>query len=120
MSVSSLRASRAKRVSRLPNEQKHSNVAKTVVLATALSGLVGFAIHGVWITSILVLAVGLGYVVADSRLDRIAGVNRRHDGHPHGRARTGSCPQPDTLPPTIRSGRSQPDSRLADSSIRSG
>jgi general stress protein CsbA len=33
-------------------------------------GLVGFAFHTLWIVSIIVLALGLGYVVANVRQDR--------------------------------------------------
>jgi hypothetical protein len=42
------------------------------VLCLALfCGLVGFAVHFLWIVSILVMALGLGFIVADSRRDRI-------------------------------------------------
>jgi cytochrome c-type biogenesis protein CcmH/NrfF len=41
------------------------------VLSVAfLAGLVGFAIHVLWIVAIVVLALGLGYVVANARQDR--------------------------------------------------
>jgi hypothetical protein len=42
-----------------------------VVLAgSLLFGLVGFAFHTLWIVSIIMLALGLGYVVANVRQDR--------------------------------------------------
>ena len=48
-----------------------------VVLSVALlAGLVGFAIHVLWIASIVVLALGLGYVVANARQDRREAIDR--------------------------------------------
>jgi fatty acid desaturase len=48
-----------------------------VLFAALLLGLVGLAIHFLWIVVILVMALGLGYAIANSRLDRIDVVNRR-------------------------------------------
>ena len=48
-----------------------------VLFAALLLGLVGLAVHFLWIVVILVMAIGLGYAIANSRLDRIDVVNRR-------------------------------------------
>jgi hypothetical protein len=43
-----------------------------VVLSLALFfGLIGLAVHFLWIVAIIVMALGLGFIVADSRRDRI-------------------------------------------------
>lgn len=42
-----------------------------VVLAIALlGGIAGFVFHTLWVASIVVLALGLGYVVANLRQER--------------------------------------------------
>jgi general stress protein CsbA len=49
-----------------------------VVLSIALLfGLIGFAFHTLWIIAIVVLALGLGYVVANARQDRRDVVDHR-------------------------------------------
>jgi cytochrome c-type biogenesis protein CcmH/NrfF len=49
-----------------------------VVLSTALlCGLVGFASHTLWVVSVVMLALGLGYVVATTRQDRREVVEQR-------------------------------------------
>jgi cytochrome c-type biogenesis protein CcmH/NrfF len=48
-----------------------------VILSVALlAGLVGFAVHVLWIASIVVLGLGLGYVVANARQDRREAIDR--------------------------------------------
>jgi Flp pilus assembly protein TadB len=50
------------------------------VLCIALVlGLIGFAVHVLWIVAIIVMALGLGFAVANRRQDRIDVVNRRAD-----------------------------------------
>jgi general stress protein CsbA len=61
----------SRRISSLLADRRVSGVAMLVVLAAGLLfGLVGFAFHTLWLVSIIVLALGLGYVVANVRQDR--------------------------------------------------
>jgi general stress protein CsbA len=65
------KAQDSRRISSLLADRRVSGVAMAVVLtASLLFGLVGFAFHTLWIVSIVVLALGLGYVVANLRQDR--------------------------------------------------
>ncbi len=41
-----------------------------VLSAALLFGLIGFALHTLWVVAIVVLALGLGYVAANARQDR--------------------------------------------------
>jgi hypothetical protein len=72
------RSPEARRISSLLVERRVSSTAMVAVLSLALLfGLVGFAVHTLWIVAILVLALGLGYVVANARQDSREAVNRR-------------------------------------------
>ena len=72
------RSSDARRISSLLVERRVSSTAMAGVLSVALLfGLVGFALHMLWVVAILVLALGLGYVVANARQDRRDVVDRR-------------------------------------------
>ena len=48
-----------------------------VLCAALFFGLIGLALHFFWVVAIIVLALGLGYTVANSRRDRIDVVNQR-------------------------------------------
>ena len=48
-----------------------------VLSVALLFGLVGFAFHTLWIVAIVVLALGLGYVVANASQERREAVERR-------------------------------------------
>jgi Flp pilus assembly protein TadB len=51
-----------------------------VVLSAALIlGLIGFAVHALWVVAVIVIALGLGYTVANSRRDRTDAVNQRQE-----------------------------------------
>ena len=51
-----------------------------IILSVALlAGLVGFAVHVLWIVAIVVLALGLGYVVANARQDRREAIDRHRE-----------------------------------------
>lgn len=65
------RSPEARRISSLLAERRVSSTSMVAVLASALVfGLLGFAFYMLWIVSVLVLALGLGYVVANARQDR--------------------------------------------------
>lgn len=54
------------------------------VLCIALFfGLIGLAVHFLWIVAIIVMALGLGYTVANSRRDHIDAVNHQAEGQPN-------------------------------------
>ena len=66
------------RLGRLLNQKKGPDAVMTGVLAVALLlGLVGFGVHFLWVVAIIVMALGLGFTVANSRRDRIDVVNQR-------------------------------------------
>ena len=74
----SARSPESRRISSLLSERRVSSAAMAAVLSTALFfGLVGFAFHTLWIITILALALGLGYVVANARGDRRDVVDHR-------------------------------------------
>jgi Flp pilus assembly protein TadB len=51
-----------------------------VLCAALLFGLIGLAVHFLWIVAIIIMALGLGYTVANSRRDRIDVINQQADG----------------------------------------
>lgn len=70
----------SRRISSLVTERKVSGGAMLAVLSIALLfGLFGFAFHALWVVSVVVLALGLGYVVATTRQDRRENIERRED-----------------------------------------
>jgi len=72
-------------MSSLLGQRRVLDVVMVVFMSVALLfGLVGFAVHALWVAAAIVLAVGLGYVVANARV-RIAerpltGVGRTTNG----------------------------------------
>lgn len=64
-------SSEYRHISSLLGQRKVSGQAMILVLSSAmLFGLVGLALHPVWIAALIVLALGLGYVIANARQDR--------------------------------------------------
>ena len=53
-----------------------SQVMMTVMSAALILGLIGFAPHVLGIVTIIVIAPGVGYVSANTRLDRSDSVNQ--------------------------------------------
>ena len=53
-----------------------------VLCAALLFGLIGLAAHFLWIVAIIIMALGLGYTVANSRRDRIDVINQQAEGEP--------------------------------------
>lgn len=52
----------------------------TALVVALLCGLIGFALHFMWVVAIIVMALALGFVVADSRRNRIDIANQRDEG----------------------------------------
>jgi len=50
-----------------------------VLSVALLFGLVGFALHTLWVVTIVVLALGLGYVLANARQDRREIIEQREE-----------------------------------------
>ena len=67
----------SRRITSLLGQRRVSGFAMVVVLSAALLfGLVGFAVHILWIVAIVVLALGLGFVVANVRQNRREAIDR--------------------------------------------
>jgi Flp pilus assembly protein TadB len=56
-----------------------SRVMMTVLSAALILGLIGFAAHVLWVVTIIIMALGLGYLIANSRRDRSDSVNQRQE-----------------------------------------
>jgi Flp pilus assembly protein TadB len=65
------------RFARVLSQKKGPDAVMVGVLCVALVlGLVGLALHVLWIVAIIVMALGLGFALANRRRDRIDVVNR--------------------------------------------
>jgi Flp pilus assembly protein TadB len=59
------------RLTRALRQKKAPNVLLTAVLGIAfVMGIVGFAWHVLWVVAVVVMALGLGFSIANSRRDR--------------------------------------------------
>lgn len=68
------------RISLLLGQRTSLSQVMLVVLSTALIlGLIGFAVHALWVVAIIVIALGLGYTAANSRRDRTDAINQRQE-----------------------------------------
>jgi general stress protein CsbA len=75
-----VRSSQTRRISSLLSERRVSGAAMMAVLSVALlCGLVGLAVHLFWVVAIVVLALGLGYVVANALEGRRESLDRRRE-----------------------------------------
>jgi Flp pilus assembly protein TadB len=71
------------RLARVLGQKRGPDAVVVGVLCAALFfGLVGLAVHFLWIVAIIVMALGLGYTVANSRRNRIDVANQRAEGQP--------------------------------------
>lgn len=67
------------RISRFLKQRRGPNAVLAVLIAVALVlGLIGFGIHAVWVASVIVMGIGLGFIVANERRDRIDLSNQHH------------------------------------------
>ena len=68
------------RISLLLGQRTSLSQVMLVVLSAALIfGLIGFAVHALWVVAVIVIAVGLGYIAANSGRDRTDAVNQRQE-----------------------------------------
>jgi Flp pilus assembly protein TadB len=68
------------RISLLLGQRTSLSQVMLVVLSAALIlGLIGFAVHALWVVAVIVIAIGLGYIAANSRRDRTDAVNQRQE-----------------------------------------
>lgn len=59
------------RFARVVRQKRAPNILLIGVLGAAiLLGLLGFALHILWVVAIIVMALGFGFAVADGRRDR--------------------------------------------------
>ncbi len=71
------------RLARVLGQKRGPDAVITGVLCAALLfGLIGLAVHFLWIVAIIIMALGLGYTVANSRRDRIDVINQQAEGQP--------------------------------------
>lgn len=71
------------RLARVLGQKRGPDAVIVSALCIALFfGLIGLAVHFLWIVSIVVMALGLGYSVANSRRDHIDAVNHQAEGRP--------------------------------------
>ena len=88
VSATSVRSPQSGRELRLNERLRRLLSQKTgpdAVMVSALSvallcGLIGFALHFMWVVAIIVTALALGFVIADSRRNRIDVANQRDEG----------------------------------------
>jgi hypothetical protein len=65
------------RFARVLRQKKGPDAVMIGVLSAALAlGLVGLALHVLWVVAIIVMALGLGFALANRRRDRIDVVNQ--------------------------------------------
>ncbi len=82
------------RVARLLNEKTAPDAVLLGVLSVALLlGLIGLAVHVLWVVAIVVMALGLGFTVANSRRDRIEMLNQRAENRARRAANEGDLTQ---------------------------
>lgn len=60
-----------------------SRVMLAVLSIAIILGLIGFAAHVFWIVTIIVMALGLGYLIANNRRDHTDAVNQRQEDGPN-------------------------------------
>ena len=69
------------RLRRLLSQKRGPDAVMLGALSVALlCGLIGFAVPFMWVVAIIVMALALGFVIADSRRNRIDIANQRDEG----------------------------------------
>lgn len=79
---------------RVLSQQRGPDAVMLGTLGVALfCGLIGFAVHFLWVIAVLVMALGLGFVIADARRNRIDLVRQQDEaGSARERDRSGTAP----------------------------
>ena len=67
----------------LSQQTSPSQVMMTVTSVALILGLIGIGPHLLWIITIVVMGLGLGYVSANTRLDRGGSVNQPQEDERH-------------------------------------
>lgn len=68
------------RLRRLLGQKRGPDTVMLTALSVALlCGLIGFAVHFLWIFAVIVMALALGFVIADSRRNRIDIADQRDE-----------------------------------------
>ncbi|MEY9913627.1 hypothetical protein ABIA35_009900 [Catenulispora sp. MAP12-49] len=68
------------RLRRLLGQKRGPDAVMLTALSVALlCGLIGFAVHFMWIFAVIVMALALGFVIADSRRNRIDIADQRDE-----------------------------------------
>jgi len=76
--TSSSESRSTERFARLLDQKRAPNMVMAAVLSVALLlGLLGFAVHMLWVFAIVVMALGLGFTLANSRRDRVDVTNQQ-------------------------------------------
>lgn len=71
----------SERLRRLLSQKRGPDAVMLSALSVALlCGVIGFAVHFMWVVAIIVMALALGFVIADSRRNRIDIANQRDEG----------------------------------------
>ena len=71
----------SERLGRLLSQKRGPDAVMVSALSVVLlCGLIGFAAHFMWIVAVIVMALALGFVIADSRRNRIDIANQRDEG----------------------------------------
>lgn len=69
------------RLRRLLSQKRGPDAVMLSALSLALlCGLIGFAVHFMWVLAVIVMALALGFVIADSRRNRIDIANQLDEG----------------------------------------
>jgi hypothetical protein len=80
------------RFARVLSQKKGPDAVMIGVLSVALVlGLVGLALHVLWVVAIIVMALGLGFALANRRRDRIDVVNQNAQSAQDAEARADSA-----------------------------
>ena len=74
------RSPQSRRITSLLGQRRVSDVVMVMLMSVALlCGVVGFAFQPLWVAAVIVIALGLGYVVANARQNRREAIDRSRE-----------------------------------------